>query len=122
MILALVDHDRDRLDPLSLQVLTLGRRLANEDDDRLEAVLVGEEGGRPLADGLAAYGVSTVHLVQHAGLDDYAPEAWAESMVQLLSAVRPQVVIAAGSERARREAAQTLHDVRHAMGLDYFGL
>ncbi len=31
-------------------------------------------------------------------------------------------IIANGSERARHEAAQTLHDVRHAMKLDYFGL
>ncbi len=31
-------------------------------------------------------------------------------------------IIADGSERARHEAAKTLHDVRHAMRLDYFGL
>jgi len=30
-------------------------------------------------------------------------------------------ILAAGSERARREAAQTLHEVREAMRLDYFG-
>ena len=105
MILALVEHDRDRLSALSLQTLTFGRRLAKEADDRLEAILIGDEGGRPLADGLAAYGVSTVHVVQHAGMDEYAPEAWAESMVQLLSAVSPQVVIAAGSERGHEVMA-----------------
>ena len=31
-------------------------------------------------------------------------------------------IIRSGSERARREAATTLHEVRHAMQLDYFGL
>lgn len=31
-------------------------------------------------------------------------------------------IIRNGSERARREAAKTLHEVRHAMQLDYFGL
>lgn len=31
-------------------------------------------------------------------------------------------IIRNGSERARREAARTLHDVRRAMQLDYFGL
>jgi tryptophanyl-tRNA synthetase len=37
---------------------------------------------------------------------------------------RPRLVdeiLAAGSERARREAADTLHEVREAMHLDYFG-
>jgi tryptophanyl-tRNA synthetase len=39
-------------------------------------------------------------------------------------AARPRLVdeiLAAGSERARREAATTLHEVRQAMHLDYFG-
>jgi tryptophanyl-tRNA synthetase len=30
-------------------------------------------------------------------------------------------ILAAGSQRARHEAAETLHEVRHAMKLDYFG-
>src|ERR1700682_6337742 len=39
-------------------------------------------------------------------------------------AAKPKLVdeiLAAGSERARREAAATLHEVRHAMRLHYFG-
>jgi len=39
-------------------------------------------------------------------------------------AAKPRIVdeiLVAGSERARREATQTLHEVRHAMKLDYFG-
>jgi tryptophanyl-tRNA synthetase len=39
-------------------------------------------------------------------------------------AAKPKLVdeiLAAGSERGRREAAATLHEVRHAMRLDYFG-
>ena len=39
-------------------------------------------------------------------------------------AAKPRIVdeiLSAGSERARKEAAQTLHEVRHAMKLDYFG-
>jgi len=39
-------------------------------------------------------------------------------------AAKPKLVeeiLAAGSERARREAAATLHEVRQAMRLDYFG-
>jgi tryptophanyl-tRNA synthetase len=39
-------------------------------------------------------------------------------------AAKPKLVdeiLTAGSERARKEAAQTLHEVRAAMKLDYFG-
>ncbi len=104
MILVLVEHDGGRLNALSLQTLTFGRRLANDMVDELQAVLIGEE-GRPLADGLAAYGVSTVRVVEHDGLDEYAPEAWAESVVQLMAAARPLVVLAAGSERGHEVMA-----------------
>jgi len=39
-------------------------------------------------------------------------------------AAKPKLVdelLAAGSERGRREATETLREVRHAMKLDYFG-
>lgn len=104
MILALVEHDRDRLNALSLQTLTFGRGLANDADDRLEAVLIGAE-ALQLADALGPYGVSMAHVVEHGGLDEYAPGAWAECVVQLMAAARPQVVIAAGTERGHEVMA-----------------
>jgi electron transfer flavoprotein alpha subunit len=104
MILGLVEHDRGRLNELSLQMLTFGRRLATDLDGRLEAVVIGEA-ARPLADGLAPYGVSMVHLAQRDDLDDYAPQAWAESVAQLMAATSPQVVMAAGTERGHEVMA-----------------
>jgi electron transfer flavoprotein alpha subunit len=104
VILGLVEHDRGRLNELSLQMLTLARRLARDLDGRLEAVLIGEV-ARPVADGLAAYGASLVHLAQHDGLDDYAPQAWAESVAQLVAATSPHMVMAAGTERGHEVMA-----------------
>jgi electron transfer flavoprotein alpha subunit len=104
MILGLVEHDGSRLSELSLQTLTLGRRLADHTGDQLEAVLIGED-ARPLAGGLAAYGVSNVHLVVEEGLADYAPEAWAASAVQLITAVSPSSVMAAATDRGQEVMA-----------------
>jgi electron transfer flavoprotein alpha subunit len=104
VILGLVEHDRGRLNELSLQMLTFARRLASELDGKLEAVLIGEA-ARPLADGLAAYGASAVHLAQHEGLDEYAPQAWAESVAQLVAATSPRMVMAIGSERGHEVMA-----------------
>jgi electron transfer flavoprotein alpha subunit len=99
MILGLVEHDRGKLNPLSLEMLTFGRRLAGQLGVPLEAALVDPAAG-PLVEGLAAYGVSTVHWVQHEQLVDYAPEAWAHSLVQLMASLGPEVVLAGGSERS----------------------
>ena len=98
MILGLIEHDRGTLNKISLEILALARGLAGELNVPLEAVIIGEQ-GQALAEGLAAYGVSKVHLVRHERLDDYAAAAWARSLVQLVEAEKPQAVLAPGSER-----------------------
>ncbi|HEX9372485.1 MAG TPA: electron transfer flavoprotein subunit alpha/FixB family protein [Roseiflexaceae bacterium] len=98
MILGLIEHDRGNLNGLSLEMLTFGRGLAQQLDAPLHAVLVGAA-ARPLADRLAAYGVSAVYLADHERLDEYAPEAWAQSLVELIAREQPQVVLAPGSDR-----------------------
>jgi electron transfer flavoprotein alpha subunit len=104
MILGLIEHDRGILNKLSLEMLTLARKLARELGLPLEGILVGEE-ARPLIEMLPAYGVSKVHLVQHDRLDDYAPEAWARSVIYLIEVERPEVVLAAGSDRGQEVMA-----------------
>jgi electron transfer flavoprotein alpha subunit len=85
-------------------MLTLARRLAESLDTPLEAVIIGEN-GRDLAQAAVAYGVGRVHLVQHDRLDDYAPEAWAQSLIQLMEAEKPQAVLAAGTDRSNEVLA-----------------
>jgi electron transfer flavoprotein alpha subunit len=100
VILALVEHDRGELDPLAPELLTFGRRLGAP----LQTVLIGAS-VRSLAEQLQSWGVSTAHVVEHPRLDEYAPEAWAESVVQLVATTQPQAVIAAGSDRGNEVLA-----------------
>ena len=104
MIIALVEHDRGALSQLSLEALAFGRRLASRLDVALHALLVGEA-ARPLADQLAAYGVSTAHLARHDRLDEYAPEAWAQCLVELIARLNPRAAVAAGSDRGNEVLA-----------------
>ncbi|MCP4417510.1 MAG: electron transfer flavoprotein subunit alpha/FixB family protein, partial [Chloroflexi bacterium] len=62
------------------------------------AVLIGEVAA-PLADNLANYGVHQTIVLAHDGLDDYAAEAWAESVVQAAAAKSPKAIMATGTER-----------------------
>lgn len=76
----------------SLQAIALGRSIG-----QVEAVTtpaMGDDAGL-----LASHGVTTEHRMEGPLLDDYAPEAWAEAIVQLVAGVAPDVVLAAGSER-----------------------
>ena len=104
MILGLVEHDRGKLNPLSLEMLTFARRLSAQMGVPLEAVLV-DPGAGALAAGLGAYGASVTHLAQHPQLTDYSPEAWAQSVVELIGALKPEAVLAGGSERGNEVMA-----------------
>ncbi len=104
MILALIEHDRGKLNEASLEMLQLGRELAAELDMPLEAVLIGEE-AQDLAEKMPAYGVSKVHLVRHERLHDYTAEAWGHSIVQLARSESAQVVLAAGTDRGNEVMA-----------------
>src|SRR5439155_5465508 len=86
MILALVEP---QLDEVSLEALTFARRLG----EPLHAVVVGDTDTATLG----AYGVSVIHVVRHDRLDEYAPEAWAQGVVELAASLAPEAVVAPGS-------------------------
>jgi electron transfer flavoprotein alpha subunit len=77
VILCLVDDD-----PISLEALTFARRFGD-----VEALVFGD------AD-VAGY-VSRARRVVHERLDEYAPEAWAQAVVEL----EPELVVAPGTDR-----------------------
>ena len=97
MVLAFVEHEAGEPAELSLEALTLARGLAAETDSALAAVAFGPEGDG-VADHLGAYGVGTVH---HADVGDggYAPQAWGESVAELVADLEVEAVVAPGSDR-----------------------
>lgn len=110
MIVGVVEHDRGRINELSLQMLTLGRRLAEGLNAPLHAVMVGADaaggtGFASVAEELGRYGVSEIHLAEHPGLEDYAPEAWAQCAVEVMGSGPAQAVLAAGTDRGNEVMA-----------------
>jgi electron transfer flavoprotein alpha subunit len=105
----LVELDGDAVADASLRALTLARDLLPEASaGGVAAVAFGDA---PLAD-LAAYGASDVYLV--AGVDGYAPLAWARVLAELLGPAASdtagtggarQAVVAAGTEHGNEVLA-----------------
>jgi len=104
MILGLIEHDRGKLNAQSYEMLTLARGLAEESSAPLHAVLIGDS-AESLAAELGAYGVDVVHLAQHEGLAEYAPAAWAQSVVQVAEEARPSAILATGTDRGNEVMA-----------------
>jgi len=111
MILGLVEHDGGKASDASSEMLTLGRRLAQAQGVSLHAIVIGGE-GRSLADRLAAYGVSAVHLVTHEHLGEYAPAAWAQGVVEVMRAAGAHAVLAVGSDRGNELLAHVAAKAR----------
>ena len=103
MILSFVEHEDGEPEDSSVEMLTLARDVAGQHDVPLEAVVFSAGGG--VAEAVGAFGVETVHVVDHDGIRDYAPEAWAESVNQLVSELEPEAVLAPGSERGHEVLA-----------------
>jgi electron transfer flavoprotein alpha subunit len=100
MILVLLDHDRGELDQLSLRVLTAARKLS----DDVQAIVIGELGAS-LAGVAGEYGASILHVATHSDLLDYTPTASGRALTQLVTELKPQAVLAAGSPRGNEQLA-----------------
>ncbi len=100
-VLVLIEHDRGKLAPASLEALTAAREI----DGDVAAITLGVAADGVVAD-LAAHGAATVHQVHHALLADYGPEAWGEAIAQATRALQPVAVVACGTDRGNEVMAQ----------------
>jgi electron transfer flavoprotein alpha subunit len=98
VLIAFVEHVDGAPTILSLELLTMGRRLARQMGVPLEAVVIGADGASASIV-LSSYGVSFLHVADDERLAAYAPAAWAQSLVELVEKAHPSVVIGTGSDR-----------------------
>ena len=103
-LLVICDHDRGTLAEASLEALAFGRPLAILAGLEMRAVVIGE-GAEQAAVDLAAHGASTVHVASHELLTDFGPEAWGETVAQLVRASGTTVVLACGTDRGNEVVA-----------------
>jgi electron transfer flavoprotein alpha subunit len=98
VILAFIEHVQGAPTNLSLEVLTMARRLLQGTDEALEALVIGES-GKSAAGILSSYGVSRLHVAADQRLDEYAPAAWGQVVVELSGETHPSIVIGTASDR-----------------------
>src|SRR6202165_2401673 len=98
MVLAFIEHVAGAPTMLSLEVLTMAGRLAQEMGSPLEAVAIGSKGWGA-AGVLSSYGVSALHVSDDPRLAEYAPAAWARAIAELANQVNPEVVVGTASDR-----------------------
>lgn len=108
-IWVLAEQRRGRLQDVSLELVSEGRKLADELGEQLGAVIVGSDIAE-LAEPLVHLGADKVWLLDSPLLADYRPEFYTDALVQLIEANRPAIVLAGdtsiGQDLAPRLAAR----------------
>ena len=104
MILGLIEHDQGEVNKLTYEMLTAARNLAAELDMPLGAVLVGDD-VYDMAEELAEYGVTQAWIVEDDAMENYAPAAWAQAMVEVINEQSPVAAMAIGTDRGNEVMA-----------------
>jgi electron transfer flavoprotein alpha subunit len=103
-ILTLIEHDQGIINPQTFSMLTVARQLAQKQDVPLQAVLIGADVAA-LTDGLDAYGVTAVYLIENDELEAFAPNAWAAGIVAAMAEEEITAVVGTGSDRSNEVMA-----------------
>ncbi|MEX0847801.1 MAG: electron transfer flavoprotein subunit alpha/FixB family protein [Ilumatobacteraceae bacterium] len=99
-VLVVVEHDRGTLAPATLEALAAARSLG----EPVHAITIGAAADGLVAE-LAAHGASVVVQAHHDLLSDYGPEAWGDTVAQLVTQLSPTAVIATGTDRGNEVMA-----------------
>ncbi len=98
MILVYIEQDRGKVNEASFEALTLARQLAAQTNVPLHALALGGAGAE-LGARLGAFGASVLHVAQNDGLNEYAPAAYAQCLVENVRAHKAHAALAAATER-----------------------
>jgi len=114
MIYALIEHEHGELKESSFEVLTAAGKLGSSLSVGVEAVVIGAD-AQSMADKLKEYGASKVHHIAGSRFEQYAPEAFGKSVVQLIESKSPSALIGYGSDRGNELMAHVAARLKQPM-------
>ena len=90
-VLAVAEHRRGELRPVSLELLTVGRRLATATEGELHVAVVGGD-VEAFADSLDREGVDVIHTVDEG--EEFNHDVYVQALTQLVAALDAELLVA----------------------------
>jgi electron transfer flavoprotein alpha subunit len=106
---------------ISLELVSEGRRLADQSGQPLSAVVLGHQIGEE-AKKCAAYGADTVYVADAPELAAYTPEAYTAVLGELIKANEPDIVIGGASQQGKELAARLAARLETGLAMDCVSL
>lgn len=102
---------------VSFELLSKGRKLAERLNGKLKAIVIGHEVTR-IAQKTFDYGVHEVHLIDHSDLKDYKTIPYSKILSDLVSKIRPRIVLFGASFIGRDLAPRVASFTRSGLTAD----
>ncbi|MBI5602461.1 MAG: electron transfer flavoprotein subunit alpha/FixB family protein [Deltaproteobacteria bacterium] len=106
---------------ISFELVSEGRRLADQSGQPLAAIVIGHQIGEE-AKKLAAYGAETIYIADAPELAAYTPEAYTAVLAELIKANEPDIVLGGASQQGKELAAKLAARLSTGLAMDCVGL
>jgi electron transfer flavoprotein alpha subunit len=106
---------------VALELLGEGRKLADQLNVSLSAVLMGDN-VEATAKTLISYGADTVYLVDHTSLINFNDESYSDIFVQLINKYKPEIILMGASTYGRSLAPRVSSRINTGLTADCTGL
>lgn len=116
-----MEQREGRLAPVSMELLGIGRQLAEKLEVELSGVLLGEDIGG-LAEQVYAYGADCLYVGDSPLLRYYRTEIYARVFVQLVEKYRPEIILLGATTNGRDLAGAVATDLNTGLTADCTGL
>lgn len=116
-----LEHEGDKLEGVSLELLSKGRQMADETGWELAALLIGD-GVRDLSSEAFAYGADKVYLVQDPNLKQFTARPQTDAAYQAIMEYKPSVFLCGATPNGRDLAGRLAVRLRTGLNADCTGL
>ena len=120
-ILIIAEQRGGTLRKISFELVSEGRRLADQSGQPLAAVILGQQITEE-AKKLAAYGADTIYVADAPELKAYTPESYTAVISELIRAQEPDIVLAGASQQGKELAAKLAARLETGLAMDCVGL
>lgn len=116
-VLVFAEYSDGRLHPVTLELIGKARELAGKTNMDVSVALIGHDLAQT-ADSLLDYGVNTVYVYDDPALAHFRVDVYANSLTDLISDIRPSVVLVGGTSIGRSLAPRVATRFRTGLTAD----
>jgi electron transfer flavoprotein alpha subunit len=120
-IFVIAEQRGGTLRKISFELVSEGRRLADQSGQSLAAVVLGHQIGEE-AKKLAAYGADTIYIADSPDLAAYTPEAYTAVLGKLIKEKEPDIVLGGSSQQGKELAARLAARLETGLAMDCVAL